>query len=138
MPMSAIDYEDIRQLLARYNFAIDLGDVDAWAACFTADGAFECSGLPEGNPFGGRYVGTEALRAYATAHFATFKGRARHWNGNLEISGDGATAMTRCYMLLLTVGHAPTVSGTPGIYSDQLRKIDDRWLFVERHVTVDG
>jgi hypothetical protein len=73
MPMSAIDYEDI----------------------FTADGAFECSGLPDGNPFGGRYVGTEALRAYATGHFATFKGRARHWNANLEISGDGATATAR-------------------------------------------
>jgi uncharacterized protein (TIGR02246 family) len=135
--LSALDYEEIRRLLARYNFAIDLGDAAGWAECFTPDGAFECSGLPEGNPFGGRHEGTEALRTYAATHFNTFKGRARHWNANIDVDGDGDAATLRCYMLVLTVGHAPTVAGTQGIYADRLRQVDGRWLFTERHVTVD-
>ena len=43
MALRAIDYEQIRQLLAGRNFAIDLGDADGRVACFE-DGAFECSG----------------------------------------------------------------------------------------------
>ena len=46
MPLTAQDHEDIRQLLARYNFAIDLGDVAGWVSTFTTDGVFECLGLP--------------------------------------------------------------------------------------------
>ena len=138
MTMTALDYEEIRQLLARYNFAIDLGDSAGWAACFTDDGAFECSGVPDGSPFGGRHVGAAALRAYASTHFSMAKGHARHWNWNLEIDGDGEAATMRCYMLALSVGKPPTVAGSTGIYGDRLRKVDARWLFVERHITVDG
>jgi hypothetical protein len=138
MGLSALDYEEIRQLLARYNFAIDLGDAFGWADCFTPDGAFECSGLPEGSPLGGRHVGTEALVAYARTHFSIAKGRARHWNWNLAIDGDGESATMRCYMLALSVGKPPAVTGSTGMYQDWMVKIDGRWLFVERHVTVDG
>jgi ketosteroid isomerase-like protein len=67
--MDAIEYEEIRQLLGRYNMAIDLGDTTGWAACFTPDGVFECTGLPDGSPLGGRHEGTEALVAYATTHY---------------------------------------------------------------------
>ena len=45
--MDAIEYEHIRQLLGRYNLAIDLGDADGWAATFTPDGVFRCTGLTE-------------------------------------------------------------------------------------------
>lgn len=137
MAMSVLDYEEIRQLLARYNFSIDLGDPDGWAGCFTADGAFECSGVPEGSPFGGRHEGTAGLVAYATTHFATAKGHARHWNWNLQIDGDGDTATMRCYMLALSIGRAPEVLGSTGIYVDRIRKVDGRWLFEDRHVTMD-
>ena len=138
MPMSALDYEEIRQLLARYNFAIDLGDPDGWVACFTPEGAFECIGVPEGSPLGGRHEGAAALLAYAKTHYATAKGHARHWNWNLEISGDGAMATMRCYLLALRVPSAPAVVGGTGIYRDRLRKVGGAWLFEERHVTIDG
>lgn len=138
MAMTALDYEEVRQLLARYNFAIDLGDIEGWAACFTLDGAFQCSGLPDGNPFGGRHEGADALRAYATTHFSHAKGKARHWNWNLEVDGDGEVATMRCYLLALRVGTPPTVAGSTGIYRDRLRKVGGRWLFEERHVTIDA
>ena len=137
MAMSALDYEEIRQLLARYNFAIDLGDADGWADCFTEDGVFECSGLPEGNPLGGRYEGAAALLAYAKGHSAIYKGRARHWNWNLEIDGDGESATMRCYLLALSVGKPPAVKGSSGIYRDQLVKQNGRWLFAERQITIE-
>jgi ketosteroid isomerase-like protein len=135
--MDAIEYEEIRQLLGRYNLAIDLGDTDGWAGCFTPDGAFECSGLPDGSPLGGRHEGTEGLRAYAATHFGKAKGRARHWNANILIEGDGETATMRCYLLNVTAG-AGRMAGTTGIYDDRLRKVDGEWRFVERHIAVDA
>ena len=79
------DHEDIRQLLARYNLAIDLGRIGQWVECFTPDGVFECVGLPDGAPLGGRHEGVDALRAYAETHYGINKGRARHWNWNLLV-----------------------------------------------------
>ncbi len=40
MSLQPNDYEEIRQLLARYNFAVDFGHVDEWVDTFTADGTF--------------------------------------------------------------------------------------------------
>lgn len=103
MAMTAWDYEEIRQLLARYNLAIDSGDAAGWAARFVPDGVFECSGVPASSPFGGRHEGSAALHAYAVRHFGVAKGRARHWNATLEIEGDGREATMRCYLLALSV-----------------------------------
>jgi hypothetical protein len=134
--MEAIDYEEIRQLLGRYNLAIDLGDPDGWAACFTPDGVFECTGVPDGSPYGGRHEGPDALRAYATTHFGLAKGHARHWNANMVIDGDGSTATMTCYMLALSVGGA-ALAGSTGIYRDELRKVDGSWRFARRHIALD-
>ncbi len=134
--MDAIDYERIRQLLGRYNMAIDLGDAEGWAATFTPDGVFLCTGVPDGSPFGGRHEGTAELIAYAKTHYGAAKGRARHWNANLVIDGDGETATMRCYLLALTTGGGK-LSGTTGIYNDRLRKVDGHWRFVERHIAID-
>jgi hypothetical protein len=138
MTPSADEAEAIRQLLTRYNFAVDLGDAAGWAACFTPDGAFECVGLPEGSPLGGRYEGTDALVAYATGHYVVAKGHARHWNWNLDVDIDGDTATMRCYLMAMSVGRGrPPVILSTGIYHDRLRKIDGRWLFAERHIAID-
>jgi len=134
--MDAIDYEDIRQLLGRYNLAIDLGDAEGWASTFTPDGVFTCSGLPEGNPLAGRFEGTAELVEYARTHYGILKGRARHWNANLVIEGDGDTATMRCYLLALTA--SSQLTGATGIYEDRLRKVDGAWRFVERHIRMDG
>jgi hypothetical protein len=138
--LTALDYEEIRQLVARYNFAIDLGDADGWVACFTPDGVFECSGVAEDNPFGGRYEGAEALRDYAVKHYRIAKGHARHWNWNLQIDGNGAAdeATMQCYLMALSTRPPGNLGGSTGIYRDRLRKVDGAWRFVERHVTVDA
>jgi 3-phenylpropionate/cinnamic acid dioxygenase small subunit len=135
--MTALDYEEVRQLLARYNFAVDLGDFEGWADCFTEDGYFHCT--PEGSPLTGMHKGRAALIAYAKTHYGFAKGTARHWNWNLEIQGDGQTATMRCYMAGLTAATAQVragVSGT-GIYWDKLVKQGGKWLFASRHIHLD-
>ena len=104
--------------------------------CFTPEGVFHCTGLPAGSPLGGRHEGRAALVAYATTHFSLAKGNARHWNWNLLIEGDGDEATMQCY--LATAGGKPNATiHAAGVYRDRLRKVDGRWLFVERHINVD-
>jgi uncharacterized protein (TIGR02246 family) len=137
MALTALDYEEIRQLLARYNFAIDFGDAAGWADCFTADGVFYCT--PEDGPVTGRHTGRDALIAYARTHFGIAKGNARHWNWNLAIDGDGETATMRCYLGAFSATserRAPALLAT-GVYRDRLVKAEGRWLFAERHIHLD-
>ena len=128
--MAATDHEQIRALLARYNFALDAGDAAAWAGCFTADGAFESTGV-ESEP-----VRVEAgdLGAFVVRQHEINQGRGRHWTNNELIEVDGDTATMRCYLLAVTTGRRIASVGT---YHDRLRKVDGRWLFTLRHVDVD-
>ncbi len=138
MTQRADDHEDIRQLLARYNWAIDFGDIDAWIDCFTDDGVFSCTGLPEDDPRGGKHEGREALHAYGNAHYARSKGRARHWNWNLLVDVDGDNATMRCYLNAYGAGQGDTaILRTTGVYRDRLRRTGDGWRFTSREVTID-
>jgi SnoaL-like domain len=138
MPLTAEDHEQIRQLLGRYNFAIDLGDTEAWADCFTPDGVFECVGVPDDSPLGGRHQGREALVAYAITHFGINKGRVRHWNWNLVVDGADGSASMRCYMAILRAGVGPPAGLTAtGIYEDHLVAGTDGWRFQSRRISVD-
>ena len=132
------DHEEIRQLLARYNWAIDFGDVDGWADCFTEDGEFTCVGLPDGDPRGGTHQGRAALRAYAVGHFERARGRARHWNWNLLIEVDGDRATLSCYLNAYGAGQGETaLLRATGVYRDTLRRTAPGWRFARREVTID-
>ena len=138
MTQRADDHENIRQLMARYNWAIDFGDIDAWVDCFTDDGVFSCVGLPEDDPRGGTHEGREALHAYGLAHYARSKGRARHWNWNLIIDIDGDIGTVRCYLNAYGAGQGDSaILRTTGVYRDSLRHTDDGWRFASREVTID-
>lgn len=138
MPLTVQDHEDIRQLLARYNHGIDLGDLDMFVSTFTDDGVFEVLGLSPDLPLSGRREGHDELRRLGETHFGIFQGRARHWNSNLIIDGDGDDATMTCYLAAMATGPAGTAAlrGT-GIYHDRLRRTPDGWRFSERIVTMD-
>jgi hypothetical protein len=137
--LSPQDHEDIRQLLARYNLAIDLGWINDWVDCFASDGVFECLGLPDGSPLGGRHQGSDALRAYAEQHFRINQGRARHWNWNLLVEGSAPDRATMtCYLNAQSAGQGEGAQlRATGIYRDELARIDGRWRFTSRQVTID-
>jgi 3-phenylpropionate/cinnamic acid dioxygenase small subunit len=138
MSLQADDYEEIRQLLARYNFAIDFGHIDDWVETFVPEGKFSCVGLPEDAPLGGTHEGKDALRSYAESHFGVNQGRARHWNWNLVIEGNGDTATMQCYLNAYSAGQGESaLFRVTGVYRDRLSRTESGWKFVEREVTID-
>ena len=138
MSLQADDYEEIRQLLARYNFAIDFGHIDDWVETFVPEGKFSCVGLPEDAPLGGTHEGKGALRSYAESHFGVNQGRARHWNWNLVIEGNGDTATMQCYLNAYSAGQGESaLFRVTGVYRDRLSRTESGWKFVEREVTID-
>ncbi len=139
MSLSAMDYELIRQLVARYNFALDLGDIATVGRCYVEDGVFEIAGFPSDHPIGGRHVGAANLLKYYSRHFSAYQGLVRHFNaGNAVIEGDGDEVTMKSYMIALNVGFEPIASIlATAIYFDRLRKVDGEWLFVERRWVPD-
>jgi 3-phenylpropionate/cinnamic acid dioxygenase small subunit len=138
MGLTAQDHEDIRQLVARYNQGIDLGDYDQFVSTFTEDGSFQVLGLADDVPVDGRHQGHDALRDLAAVHYGNFQGRARHWATNLLIEGDGDEATMQCYLNGFRAGQGESAMlASTGIYRDKLRRTADGWRFMERVVTMD-
>jgi uncharacterized protein (TIGR02246 family) len=129
---SVEDRTRIGDLFARYMWAIDTGDVDTLAGCFTEDGALE-------SPAVGQYCGRSSIRAFAQ-RFAAFRERGsqmRHVISNLLVDADGDLASAKCYLVVfLTKDGASRLLG-PGRYECDLRKVDGQWLFQRRLVVMD-
>jgi ketosteroid isomerase-like protein len=138
MTLSPADYEDIRQLHARYSFALDAGDLDAFEACFAPDATFVETGLPAGLPERTSMRGRPELRAFLRQFFAAGRGHLRHWSSPPVIDGDGDNATGQAFLMVLRPGSAP-VAGVilTGLYRDAYRKVDGRWCFAERIFSAD-
>ena len=124
--LTADDYMEIQQLYAQYNFAIDSGDADAWAATFTPDGVFNS------------FAGQEALKGFIKRWVESMNGGYRkHWNTNLVITGDGKTAQGKVYLMLLDTSVRPAAIATTATYDDTLVKTDAGWRFTKRTTKAD-
>jgi hypothetical protein len=136
MPMAALDYEDIRQLLARYCLALDFGDAAAVQACFAPGGYFEVLGLPPESPNGGKH---HDLAQFTENLFAATQGHTRHWASSTPlIEGDGESATGTLYLTVFRPGEAPNAGVVvTGVYRDHYIKADGRWLFTARQFTAD-
>lgn len=127
MPLSVDDWLAVLEVAARYNHAIDSGDVDGWLATWTANGLFE--------PPGERFEGQEALRRFAVGWVEKMP-NTRHWNTNFLIRGQGDAATMSCYLNLFGVkGSAKLLAS--GRYDDTLVKVGGAWKFQSRRATVD-
>jgi hypothetical protein len=122
-------YEDkleIRELMSRYNDAVDHHAVDDWVALFVEGGVLDLVGTA-------RFEGTEALRTFAGSLrdvYATTP--MRHCTGNEVIDVDGDTATGRCYLTVLHAQGDKIDVRLFGVYTDSLRRVDGSWRFVER------
>ena len=117
----------IRELSARYNFAIDEGRVDEWVATFTEGGTFESSLL-------GTHTGQAALREFGKGYSAAFNGR--HCTTDHVVDVDGDRARQRCYLVLVNNEGGSRVS-TTAVYEDDLERTPEGWRFVHRRVVPD-
>ena len=117
----------IRELVARYNYAIDEERPEEWVATFVPDGTFESTAL-------GKHTGSEALLAFAKGYIAAFTGRHCTSDFTVQIDGDEATA--RCYLIAVNNAGPPKILAT-AVYEDVLRRTPEGWRFVHRKVAPD-
>ena len=115
----------IVDLISEYTLAIDRHDSEGWANCFTDDGLIG---------FGDLCIrGRTNLREYARIHSQI---GSRHLTTAplYNIADDGQSANGNA----TTVVMASTLQGFKilflGSYTDNLVKVDGRWLFAERWV----
>jgi ketosteroid isomerase-like protein len=134
----ARDRAEIADLLARYLFAMDWHDADAYAECFAEDGVLDYAM--------GTTVGREAIRAEATVFKQNIGRIFVDWQGNpaklrhlvhqkaLRVEGDRAWH-TGLWWEMTNGGPEGSVA-TPsfGIYEDELVRVDGRWLFARRKI----
>src|SRR6187399_802814 len=145
-PAQARDYSptygqeraEIEDLMARYLFAIDYSDWDAYVSTFAEDGELEfASGVSRGR---------EAIRA-AVTRFAEGIGRFYHTEdgkpailrhvilqSSIRVEGDRAWARS---LWLEMANHGPGDEpkiGTYGLYEDEFKKVDGHWLIARRNV----
>ncbi|MEZ0365898.1 nuclear transport factor 2 family protein [Mycobacterium sp. pUA109] len=129
MTAAYADREAIRELSARYNLAADTRDLQAYADCFVADGAFEMVGLT-------RLQGHDALKAMISAlDFPTL-----HVSNDALIDTDADGAVQTCALTIFA--REPDSNNmvvlTTGRYSDRLVKTESGWRFVERIAKTDN
>jgi len=135
----AEDRAEIENLQAKYMFALDWQDADAYAATFTEDGVLDWAfGVCEGR---------EAIRKEAEGmydHFAKLaaadaplrRARLRHFISNfvLEVDGDRATGFAYWFEVNNDImGRWPYLGGY-GHYEDEMRRENGRWLFTRRKI----
>lgn len=134
----AVDRAEIEDLMARYLFAIDYFDWDAYVATFAPDGELEFAS--------GSYKGREVIREAVTSFtqrigqfYHTEDGKAailRHviLQSSIRVEGDRAWARTQ-WVEMANHGPGDTMKmGTFGLYEDEMVRLDGHWLFAKRRV----
>jgi hypothetical protein len=118
--LTAQDLVDIQQLYAKYNWALDAGDSQGYAATFTPDGVFNTN------------VGHDAIVKFADTFHAGLGSHVRHWNTNLLILPSATGATGQVYLVLVDFGTKPASIVTSASYSDELVKTPQGWRFKKR------
>jgi 3-phenylpropionate/cinnamic acid dioxygenase small subunit len=127
MTLSTEDRFALQDLYARYAYAFDGADADAWAALFTRDGRFAPPVIEE-------VIGTEALREFVASRSADTPGM-RHLMSNVlvEASGDGARGSA--YFLCFRLGPDGLFRlRNFGRYDDEFEQEDGTWKIARRVV----
>lgn len=130
-------HRDIENVINRYAWAADEGDLDALAGLLTGDARIEIPG--QGVSVG---PGPEAILEFFTKSIAARRERgqrSRHLISNIivEATGDG-TATARSYVaFVVTNPDGAAVLDATATYEDRLVEVDGGWRFIERRVIGD-
>jgi hypothetical protein len=137
-PSYGQDRAQIEDLMARYLFAIDYSDWDAYVGTFAEDGELTfASGTSKG-----RAAIRDAVTKFAVGigkfyHTADGKpAKLRHIILQSVIRVEGSHAWARSQWLEMAnhgEGDQPKI-GTYGVYEDELTKVKGQWLFARRNV----
>jgi ketosteroid isomerase-like protein len=134
----ARDRAEIEDLVARYLFAMDWNDFDAYADCFAEDGVLDYAmGLQQGR----EHIRAEARRFKENVGtiFVRADGspaKLRHVIAHMAIRIEGDLAWNTGFWFEMAddgPAGAPKM-GSFGHYEDELARIDGRWLFKRRKI----
>ncbi len=128
-PLTADDRLAITDLLARYAYAMDGTDPQAFLACFAPDAEMD---------IGYRTVKGEAEMREFADYFAAKPGRPwYHHVTTISIEGDADRARSRCYMIMTSLDEdGRTQHAGCCNYLDEFVKIEGCWLFAKHTVVV--
>ncbi len=131
--MTAEDRLDILDLFARYAWAYDVGDAQAYAEVFTEDGL-----LADESDL--HAVGREAIRKAIQAFFDLRGPNVwQHHNAHLRMEGDGETCTVHSYWAVLEHRRDDDGYGVGslGWYRSRCVRRDGVWRFAERTFYMD-
>jgi hypothetical protein len=125
--LSTIDRLAIQELLARYSWAIDLGQGEDFAATFTPDGTFDSPAI--------QLHGRDELQRYGNGEGRPARApedRGQHWLTNIVLAGTATRASLKAYLCYQRRDAARVIGTTLGYYQDELVKHDGQWRFAVR------
>ncbi len=128
------DYESARQLLSKYCYALDRGQLEALSLLFHRDAAFAVS-----FESGKKHAGRDTIEAWYGQFYQARPGAYRHprhklFEPYLVMSGDTATAST--YFDSDFLDPDGDVCILAGRYDDVLVKEQGQWFFKDRTISV--
>lgn len=128
------DYEGARQLLSRYCYALDRGNLGDLSALFHRDAVFSVS-----FESGQRHTGRETIQAWYHRFFQQRPGQNRHMRHKIfepvmTMNNNIATAST--YFDADSIEEDGSVRVVAGRYDDVLVKEQGHWFFKERTISV--
>ena len=123
----------IKDLLARYGWALDTGDVEAFVGCFAPDGVMIEEVYEDPDVWEGR----DGIRALAE-HYRSiphFPGR-QHYAANVLVTptGEGRAHVRSFALVTECQGEPPFKLRFCGYYDDELVRLDGQWHFAKRVV----
>jgi SnoaL-like domain len=135
--MTVADRIAVEDLLARYAWALDTGDVDGFVACFTPDAVVIEEVFEEPD----RWEGHANLRRLAEHYKSVpdFPGRQHHVSQVLA-QGDARRCAVRSFTFVTECrGEPPYILRFAGYYEDEAVKVRGEWLFKQRTIRLwDG
>ncbi len=132
IPLSGTDYEEIRELYARYNQGSDFRDAELFLSAFAKDAIMTREGRD--------IVGMAALRADRERRYQGETGDVgrRHVNGSFIIQPTKEGATSQAYYILLDVTTRPPTMIGSGYYEDTFVRTTLGWRIKHRKLFIDG
>jgi hypothetical protein len=124
------DRLDIQDAIARYAWALDTANVEAFVSCFCEEGVliWDAFDAPD------RWEGAEALRAFICffRDLPTSAGRQHHVS-NIVVTGTREAAHATSYVtVVLRQGDGPHAVNVMGYYEDELMREGGTWRLRQR------
>lgn len=122
----------INDLLTKFAWALDTGNVEALVACFTPTAVVVEEVFEEPD----RWEGHESIRRFAENYLRVpnFPG-CQHHTSQVLIEGNSLRSAVRSFVFVTECrGEPPYPIRFTGYYDDQLVKLEGRWLFQWRTI----